>query len=267
MPSENNWIFSNIESRLSDHNSDFVVNINKQKYEKLSFDQAAADVCHKLVQIGKPIYVGLSGGIDSEYVFRKFHNLGYVVKPVIVCTSGNRYETPNAFELCRELNVDPIVIHKSEIEYLQIIYKYIIKKLNGYGVATPGPIIAGMYAQEHNGIFVKAEHLVDEKDGKMYVGANEWDFYNDALIDKSNTYYFFMYTPEIVYSMISKIVGYDVQKFKSKLYGLPFRKKIKFDGYSNTFEQALTVFRSNRIHRPKYNHNFGSKENFLKEYF
>lgn len=267
MTTQNNWLSSNIASRLTDPEADFVVHINKQPYGKIPFVEACHQVCRKINDIGKTIYIGLSGGFDSEFVFRKFMSLGYDVKPIIVCTTGNQHETPMAFDLCQELNVTPIVIEKTEVEYLQIIYRDIFKKLNGYGVATPGPILGGMYAQEHGGIFIKSEHLIDEREGKMYVGANEWDFYNDALIGIDNTYYFFFHTPEIVYSMISAMEGESVQRFKADIYQLPYREKIKFESYSPLFAKSLKVIRSKRVSRPKYNYDFGSKETFLQEYF
>lgn len=267
MATENNWMSSNLSGRLSDHSLDFRVDVKPFTYDKVSFDEASNQVCYKLNHLGRKLYIGLSGGIDSEYVFRKFVAQGYVVTPVIVCTSGNKLETPKAIELCKELGVSPVIIEKTETEYLQIIYKYIIKKLNGYGVATPGPIIGGMYAEEHNGIFIKSEHLIDERDDKMYVGANEWDFYNDALINNDNTYYFFLHTPEIVYALVSSMEGESVQKFKTDMYQLPYREKIKFGSYSETFDKVLKVFRSKRIIRPKFNHDFGSKEKFLGDYF
>jgi hypothetical protein len=267
MPTENEWLSSNIRQRLTDGNCNFEVSIKHPSYNKLDFELASEIVCKKLASLNKPIYIGLSGGIDSEYVFRKFVSLGYDVKPIIVCCSGNSSETPRAFSICEELNIVPVVIEVDEIRYLQVIYKFIVKKINGSGIATPSPIIAAMYAKDNNGIFIKCEHLIDEKDGQMYVGANEWDFYNDALVDKDNTYYFFMHTPEIVYSMVNRMSGSSVQKFKSELYALPYREKIVFGGYSNMFERALTVIRRTRIHTPNFNYNFGSKEQFLKEYF
>jgi hypothetical protein len=267
MPTVNDWITSNISKRLTNHSLDFRVSILRQSYTKLSLNDASDQVCHQLINMKKPIYIGLSGGIDSEYVLRRFVTLGYRITPLIVCTTGNRFETPMAFNICDELNLVPVVIEKTETEYLSIIYKYINKKLNGYGIATPAPIIGGMYAQEHNGIFIKSDNLIDEYKGKMCVGANEWDFYNDALIDSNNTYQFFLHTPEIVYSLISQMQGNSLQKFKTKVYNLPYRDKIKFNGYSKIFSKAIQEFRSRKVLYPNYNHIFGSKDAFLKDYF
>ena len=59
----------------------------------------------------------LSGGLDSEYVFRIFHHLKFDFTPVIIRFVGKHYhedynahDTKQAFKLCAYFNVTPTVI-------------------------------------------------------------------------------------------------------------------------------------------------------------
>jgi hypothetical protein len=262
------WIESNLTERLSDKSLDFSVKIKKTKPAKLSFEEASKDVCLDIQSSKKKLFMGLSGGIDSEYVFRFFHKMRIEVIPIIVCTSGNIFETPIAFNICKELNVSPIVLNYDEKEFLNIYYHNIHKKLNSRGFASTASLVAGKYAKDHGGVFIKSEHLLDDKDGtSMELSLNEWDFYNDALIGLDYTYYFFLHTPEIAYSMISQMDDTEYQRFKCNLYNIPYRDKIRFDSFSPLADSVLKELASSRKIKPKTNCALGSKEEFILTYF
>lgn len=219
MATENNWLQTNIRNRLINPKSTFVVYINHRDYEKISFDEASNRVVEKIINKHDNIYVPLSGGMDSEYVFNCF--LGHKFTPIIVNTPANKLESTYAFRKCKDTGIQPIVIEKSEKEMVKIYYDEIYKKIRGKGYNSTASYIAGKYADEHNGVAIIGEHGYD--------GLNEWDFYNDALIHENNSIYFFMYDPEIFSAMIDAYeLGEDHQIFKAKLYGIPLRQKMKY---------------------------------------
>lgn len=88
----------------------------------------------------------LSGGLDSEYVFRIFHHLKFEFTPVIVRLVGkhhntdyNANDTVQAFKLCKDFKIDPVVITFDFDEFFdsgEIFELMHTWKCRGIGVAT-----------------------------------------------------------------------------------------------------------------------------------
>jgi asparagine synthetase B (glutamine-hydrolysing) len=229
MATENHWLRSNIKERLTDKSSEFIVNFDHIEYTSISFQEASERVVQKIVKKYDNIFIPLSGGMDSEYVFNSF--LGNKFTPIIVDTPANKTESEYAFRRCRETNIKPVVIEKTEQEMVEIYYEQIFKKLNGIGYNSTATYIAGKYAEEQNGVVVIGEHGYD--------GMNEWDFYNDALIHEENSIYFFMYDIEIFAAMMKEFAQYDHhQEFKRRIYNIPIRPKIIYS-YSNDYNNII----------------------------
>lgn len=260
MATENNWLTHNLYERIDNKNSNFDVEINVQKCKRLDFEQASKEVCEKLYALNNNIYVGLSGGIDSEYVFRRFHFLNIPFTPVIVYSKCYDEESSIAFNICKEYNITPKIINIDEKDIISIYKKEMQDKLNTFGIGSVPSIIMANYAKENGGIYVKAEHMVGDKDNKVCAELNEWDFYNDVLND-GYTYDFFLYTPEIVYSMLKEMLrtpDIDSQNFKCNLYKIPYRKKI-INNLSNITLQYFYWTKSKIFPIPNYNWNMNPK--------
>jgi hypothetical protein len=194
MVTENNWIKSNIRERLNNPNANFFVTHEQPNSSTIPFCDASRHVVDKIVGKYDKIFIPLSGGMDSEYVFNCF--LGHKFIPIIVDTPANKKESAYAFRRCQETNIKPIIIEKTERELIKIYYEQIYKKLYGIGINSVATYVAGKYADENDGIAVIAEHGYD--------GFNEWDFYNDALIHEENSIYFFMYDINIFSAMLKE---------------------------------------------------------------
>lgn len=257
------FITHNLKDRLINLSCDFFPTIHKSEYRKIDFDEASEDVCHKLNLMKKNIFIGLSGGIDSEFVLKKFISLNIKVIPIIIKCECYSEETDIAFKLCEKLKVNPIVITITEKEMFLYFYENILKKFNGIGIGSVPSLIATNYALENNGIFVKSEHVVGEINNTVMVEMNEWDFY--CSIQYENSYNFFMYTPEIVYSMVSKMENTSSQKFKCDLFKIPYRDKI-YPNYSHKITYSYRYLVSNRNHKPNHGF-FEDPQTFLKKYF
>ena len=114
MTTENNWLTHNLYERINNKNSNFNTTIEVKNYRPISFEQASQEVCEKLYSINNNIYIGLSGGLDSEYVFKKFHSLKIPFTPVIVYGSCYKYESDYAFQICKKYDIEPKVINIDE---------------------------------------------------------------------------------------------------------------------------------------------------------
>jgi 7-cyano-7-deazaguanine synthase in queuosine biosynthesis len=265
MATYKNWLTTNVLDRDSVKASDLKVTLSKIDEWNLNLDfvEATKYTIEKIALLKKRIFIGLSGGMDSEYVCKAFLQEHVDFTPVIIETPGNSLELSYAYHFCRKNNLEPIIIKKSEADMLKCYYNDILNRISGYGNNATATYMAAKYAEDHNGIFVMAEHLIDDQDdGSILIGANEWDFYNDVLIGEHNTHYFFDYTPEIVYSMVKAIDIDDAQEYKCNLYDIPFRPKMIYQ-YSREYEDALKQLRRTKWIKHNPNFSFGTKEEFL----
>jgi hypothetical protein len=238
MATKNNWLKTNIAERLTNPAVDFRVWHNVEEVRNDDWETALFDTVTDFSWISKKLYIPLSGGMDSEFVFESLKHL-YPI-PIIVDTPGNKLESAYAFHYCRKNNLKPVVIEKTEAQMLHIFYEDIFKKLNGYGFNSVATLIAGRYAEDQGGVAVIGEHGYEDN--------NEWDFYNDILINEDNSIYFFMWTPELVKAMRKEYDNGDHQEFKHRLYNIPFRPKIKYQ-YSRLYDITLVLMnRKRKIH-------------------
>jgi len=232
MATENHWLHTNIRDRLTNPESKFIVTLDYVDYQPISFADASKRVVEKLVTKFDKIYIPLSGGMDSEYVFNCF--IDHKFTPIIVDTPANKKESAYAFRRCLEANIKPVIIEKTEKEMVETYYNEVYKKLNGKGIYSIAAFIAAKYADDHNAVAVIGEH--------GFGGFNEWDFYNDALIHEENSIYFYMYDVEIFSAMIRQYkqsCGENHQLFKHKLYKIPIRPKMKFEYSESTLNEVI----------------------------
>jgi hypothetical protein len=243
MATKNNWLKTNIAERLTNPAANFRVWHEVEAVKDYDWNTALFDTVTDFSWISKKLYIPLSGGMDSEFVFESLKHL--YPTPIIVDTPGNKIESAYAYHYCRKNNLNPVVIEKTEAEMLQIYYNDIFVKLNGCGMNSVAALLAARYAESNGGVAVIGEHGYDDN--------NEWDFYNDALIGEESSIYFFMWTPELVQAMRNEYENgnyYDHQEFKHKLYGIPFRPKIKFQ-YNMAYNTALKTINSKRTIHPE----------------
>jgi hypothetical protein len=263
MTTKNNWITSNIRERLTDPNCDFKLVVNYQNPLYCDFTRAVSETAREISSLKKQVYIGYSGGLDSEFVVKTFLDLNLPFTPIIVKTTGNISEVMYAEKFCKANKLDPIVIECSEREMLKHFLQDIFNLINGRGQNSTSNVIAGRYVEKNSGIFLMGEHLIDDKS----IGANEWDFYNDAIFDIGHTLHFFNYTPEICYSMIASLdFSISIQEAKSKLYGLEYRPKFNYEGYSEKyFGISRKIYRTRKF-KPKSNYTLGLPETFLNNF-
>jgi len=263
MTTKHNWITSNIRDRLVDPACDFKLFVRPETPRYVNFDAAVKEVVYEITSIGKPIFVGYSGGMDSEYVIRAFMRYGIPFKPITIETTGNQEELSYAKEFYKHNDIEPIIIKVPEIDMVKQYYHTIVKKLNGRGQNSTANVIAGAYVKDRGGVFVMAEHLID--DGR--IAANEWDYYNDGLFGEGNTVHFFNYTPEICCSIIRKLnFRKPIQEAKSELYNLTLRPKFNYEGYSEKYFEYMRAVLQLRKYRPDSHFDLGPADKFLNRF-
>ena len=227
--SENNWINDNLTK--SGLISDYDVKFNLYPFKPLNFHIAAEEAAMKISKKYQNLYVGLSGGIDSEYVLVCFHKLKIPIIPIIILCEGNEEESKYAFKMCEKLNLKPIIIQCSNDQILNICVNFIFKKINGIGFQSATRAYAADYVMHNEGTLICGDHIIGDGYGNTSIrdseySMNEWDGYGDQIG-------FFTYTPELTYSMISgnTLDGENMswKEYKSKLFGLEMRDKINYN--------------------------------------
>ena len=226
---ENNWLTTNIKQRAANINLDFKLTINPYPYQKMSFAEASENVAKKIAKLNKPIYVGYSGGIDSEYVVKTFMKCNIPFKTVTVETGGNRYEKQYVDRFLYEF--PSVVNEKVDLTNpKQFMTKCIdiFKTFNILALGSIPQLEAASYVKQKNGILIVGEHFIGENNktnGNIMAETNEWDFYCDFFVDDNLVVPFFMYDLSIVDSYVSTFDNTKVEYFKEKLYSIPFRPK------------------------------------------
>lgn len=263
MSTENNWLSSNLSDRFKDFNSDFEVKLTPQKFKYLSFEDASKEAALKIANKNENIFISLSGGLDSEYILVLYHHLKIPVKPIIITFKANELESSYAFHICKKLSITPIVIKITNEDFLYIFKNEIVKKINGNGLNMVPVILSSKYAHSNKGSLITGEHVIYDDHSLPEASVCEWDLYPETLYPERETYTLLNYTPEIVYSIVNQFDESEVQEFKSKLYNLNYRPKIK-----NIFtDKEIKLYRESRniLSCPKTTHSFGKKDVFLNK--
>ena len=255
------WIQHNLNQRLIDKTLDFKFILISSKFKVMAFHDASDYTAQQIAALNIPLYLGLSGGADSEYVLLCFHRNKIPIIPIIVKTSGNELETSFAFHICHKLNITPIVLNLLDEDNIKL-YAYCFNKLNGGGMWGMSTILASNYAKKNNGILITGNHLIEENNISVQkIDAHEWDFYSSILTNK-NDINFFNYNPEIVYSMIYRINGLPSDEFKHTLYETSFRPKIN-PTYTDEFYKKIKNIEYNNPTKANCKYIFGKKEEVL----
>lgn len=258
----NNWLSTNLLDRINDPKLDFSLQVNAFTYTPLNFQDATTYTCKLIADKHSKLYIALSGGLDSEYVFRAFHKLDIPVQPVIVLC-GNESETTTALKICKELKVEPVVLEVSEKEFFKHFINSVLLKYNSAAYNTTQQLLAAEYVLAQNGFLITGNHCIGEGSDLIlpnkYIDAREWDFYTSNYIGECAD--FFMYTPEIFYALAPR-EHTTWNTYKAKTYGIPFREKLR-PVYSHKLQSLLKAVIA-RYYIPKTTGVFWNKSMFCK---
>jgi len=247
---ENNWLRTNIKERLVNKDIDIKTTISSHEFTPSNFMDAAIDVCNKIKHHN--LFLGLSGGADSDFVCHLLLQQNIKFTPLIAVTSGNKMERQYAFHTCRKFNLNPVVFELSDKDILSIYYERIFKKLGGIGIYAAQNLFFCDYIKEKGGKFLSGvnsiggSHNINNKE-ILFISIYEFDFYSDVLYDETFEIPFNLYTPKIVYETLKR-VDYTLNEaeFKNDLYSIiDFRPKMSYN-YSNNFYEILHKINSKK---------------------
>jgi hypothetical protein len=237
----NNWISTTLDLVPYNYYRDFQIFVAPHEYKKLSFTNATYYTCELIASRYSNLYVAFSGGLDSEYIVRAFHRLQVPFIPVIVPFS-NEKESSYALSVCKELNLNPVVIDTDEEKFFKCFLEQVLLKYNSPAYNVTQQILALEYTNSVGGTLILGNNMILDGDSiitnNKYLDTNEWDFYATHCSEPDTAVNFFVYTPEIAYSIMPDTEGISWNSYKSRLYSVSYRKKLK-PVYSAGLQQKL----------------------------
>lgn len=223
--------------------------------KEISFDEARAEVAVDIYNFanGRDIYVGMSGGADSEIVAQSFYEQGIPFTPLITDLyyyniHSNYADTWWAKKWCQEHNVTPCIL-KYSVTKLLIENTQLGEKINARHLYPLHYLSLADYAKQQGGVFVSGQGLIEyfpdinldylhyfqdsnmkDENGNKRTGwlFHECDSYLDVYDPGYHPYNFLSWTPEIMHSIVSVRSKYsDGEVFKHKLYRTLPRPKMQ----------------------------------------
>ena len=212
----------------------------------INFDLACDMAAREIYDTHTDLYLGLSGGADSEYVATCFHRNGIPFTPVILqynlATSNDQvYESWYAKQWCRQHNVEPLIVNIDDYvtsEREKNLYFKLKPRLIGGAVTTGflksfvedrgGKLLSGFqleYYPDHEQMTYLEPQLTS------YNGflVEESDLYLETLGTNQHPWAFFYWSPEVIAGFAHE---WDVNKTmtenKSLIYKTSYRPKFSY---------------------------------------
>lgn len=272
MHSKDNWICDNLTDRRAGRTTPYKVTLNIKPFEELLFDQASENVARELDKLyHRNIFIALSGGTDSSYIVNLFHRLNIPFTTIIIEYDDNSEEVKAANDLALELKLNVIYVNV-ENEGLKHYIKQVIWGVNGVDMVHGLPcVIASKLIERHypKSVLILGDHLIGDGDDVIeedMIYVHERSQYGHVMNNDIDVIDFFLYTPELSYSMIK--YAFDRKKstwaeLKAELYKQPLRKKIRAKINSEISEYVATYSRRSTEDNV---HVFGPIEQLIKQF-
>jgi hypothetical protein len=219
----NGWCSVNLTSEQ------FSFRVNTPATEELDFhsacDYTAKTLCSDWND--RPLYLSLSGGLDSELIANTFVRNQIPFVPVIVKIGDlNNLESWYAEYWCYKNNINPIVKNLTLPEYAKVVKKYLHSPLRH---TRQLGIICNFYAadfvRELGGYLLTGLGDINQDGTQFYT--NTVDFSLDMFKSNQHPTGFFMYTPELALSYIKQFDPTQNEQYnKLNFYDVPPRPKI-----------------------------------------
>lgn len=253
MLTHNNWLSSNIDD-VSKKDFKFQIKFKPYEFKPSSYEEACDEAARLIQSIGKPIFVGLSGGADSEHICRVLARNNIKFTPIIIQHGGSEKEMPYALSLCEELSLNPVMLDLDEKEHLKLFVSLLLEKLNSLAIMCVMRYVAAKYAMERNGVLITGidlTHVYDVSEvenvekGKTIYGMTISDWTPAALLEKDVEIPFYCYTPKMIYETLLVDDGAKYYAtVKGELYGF-YRPKI-YPTFSEKFNKVIDHYKKTK---------------------
>lgn len=207
--------------------------------------QAAADYTARLIADRYDnLFLGLSGGLDSEFVADVLYRNKIPFTPIVGVDRSNR-DSFFALEWCRKHAIKPIIFDWQHAQKdLFMLGKNWARRMHVVCDGIHLVLYLNKIAKERGG------HLII---GEPNLSQNTLNF-DDPITDVFDLYYFqlgmewggcrpgsfFIYTPELLLAQARELdCGLNDSSSRAKLYQVPYRPKIWINDYRGVASQSI----------------------------
>lgn len=215
---------------------DFSISFDPYPFHSMSVRDAGYYTARMIASEHENIWIALSGGYDSEFVARCFHDAGIPFTPII-WRDAYDVESDYALHWCRKRNIVPKILNRnlSDNKTIKWLHK-LSSKLCSDSILSSINIVLAKEAERNQAVLVTGTGVATP-DFPRFPNAMgdltsfaEYDFFIELWYAESKIKHpgsFFTYTPEIFYAIISRVnTEMHAQEFKAQVYELDFRPKI-----------------------------------------
>lgn len=237
MLTQDNWIEFSFDGRIQrDHKENLRIDIKNTARQLIGFDQACDLAAGEIYETHRDLYLGMSGGADSEYVAECLWRNGIPFTPVILeCPTllhnDMKYEAWFAKHWCGQHGMEPIVIDiESWIGSPEEIASYQLLKPRLYGGAIQAAFLKS-FVEARGGKLLSGfqmEYYPDQEQMtylepqlKDYHGfvIEESDIYIESLAPDQHPWAFYYWSPEIMVAFAHEWdISLTMTQNKSKIY-------------------------------------------------
>jgi hypothetical protein len=248
----------------------FALQVNSPATEELDFHSACDYNAQTLYKDwgNRPLYLGLSGGVDSELIADVFVRNQIPFVPFILKIQNiNDLESWYAEHWCWRNQMKPVIYHMTMQEFEQDCLPLLAKISNTHQTG----IIIPLWMANH----------VASQDGYLITGVGElnWDLHQQTFYSNTVDYVlnlfdagkhpsgFFSYTPEFVLSYIKQFdIALNEQYNKVKFYQVPARPKFNWTSELCSFSTKTRIVISAFIKKfaNSQRHEFGDQQTTIK---
>jgi hypothetical protein len=217
----------------------------------------------------RPLYLSLSGGLDSELVARTFVRCRIPFTPIILKIDDINYaESWYAEYWCRQNNITPIRLNLTVDEYYtNILRKYTKELHNTHILGIAISLYIADYVSALGGYFVNGTGDINYNFEEKKFYCEMVDFPTDVYRPGQHPSSFFMYTPEVALSYIYQFDP-SVEEQENKLsFYKPILIRPKLDYLQSLYtcsQKIIDVVKARNQAIPVSNpHWYGTKENVI----
>ena len=208
----------------------FAFRVNTPATKELDFESACDLTAQTLYQEwgSRPLYLSLSGGLDSEVIADTFVRNRIPFVPIILCVDDvNSAESQYAESWCRRHNIDPLIKNLTIVEYTDIIKKYLPVLRDTHQTGITAFLYLADFVQQLGGCYVNGVGDINQEQDQFY--CNVVDFALDVFCPGQHPTGFFMYTAEVALAYIKMFDSTaDEQYNKLTFYNVLPRSKINW---------------------------------------
>jgi hypothetical protein len=258
---------------ISLDNSNFELRFNNRANKLYTDFNEAADVAANLLYQqwnDRPLYLALSGGIDSEFVANTFHRNNIPFTPVILKIKGhNDIESWYAEYWCQQHNIPPVILEYSMSMLLDAMAKFFPNLVKIKQHAQTPVLIIYDWVMQQKGYCIYSAGDINLENGKFY--CNILDFISTIIYRDRHPTSFFMYTADLALCYVSKFdINLSEQYNKLSFYNVHPRPKIDYvdsirmvPEYHEHLKKLWYIFKLNEKNFDPY-HWYGTKEQIIQ---